>query len=290
MPKEFLDCIAALKREGKGGSAYAICTAKYKERHGGKTPQEDEAKHTIDITVSSLEGVKQVEIKPIDESKGVWGVFDGEEIKQYRFSILNPAEWNYETIANFIQSRKAGIVLQSILSCRLGEPFGIKQADYLPSDIMADLTKVDSDPFFVPIEVKCGLGSRKQFFDENFFKKAGPKFETTSFMLNHSDLTEYGKAIPIGSIVKYAGADASQAKFIAYVSGSEGTLRQKIRESQALKQFGFVKKVSIEGIPFDSDYTVDKETGIKHFHDLTMPTGISIVIKEGLKGSQIAEK
>jgi hypothetical protein len=284
MPKEFLDCIAALKREGKGASAYAICTAKYKERHGGRTPQEDEAKHTIDITVSSLEGIRQVDVKPIDESKGIWGVFDGDVIKQYRFSMLNPAEWTPDTMIGFIKARQEKAVVHSALPGELAE--AINQS-YLDEATMSKLRAVDSDPFFVPLHIKYGVGSRKQAFDKAFFEKAGHKFEGTPFMINHSDLSEFGKAIPIGSVVKYAGADDTQATFYAYVSGSEGTLRQKIKESQALGDKGFVKKVSIEGIPASSDYKIEQETGIKRFHDLAMPTGIAIVIKEGLKGSGI---
>ena len=41
MPKEFTDCVAALKRKGYAEDrAYAICTAQFKKSHGGKTPQE----------------------------------------------------------------------------------------------------------------------------------------------------------------------------------------------------------------------------------------------------------
>jgi hypothetical protein len=40
MPAEFVKCVKTLMDEGKDkNSAYAICTAQYKKRHNGKTPQ-----------------------------------------------------------------------------------------------------------------------------------------------------------------------------------------------------------------------------------------------------------
>lgn len=43
MPQEFIKCVDSLIKSGKSkDSAYAICTAQYKKRHEGRTPQQDE--------------------------------------------------------------------------------------------------------------------------------------------------------------------------------------------------------------------------------------------------------
>jgi hypothetical protein len=152
---------------------------------------------------------------------------------------------------------------------------------------MTALKKVDADPFFGTVRIKYGEGSNKQVFDKGFFEKAGAKFEGKPFLFNHSDLVEFGKATPIGSVVKFLGASDEGADFAYYVSAAEAKLRQKIKESLALGDNGFVKKVSIEGIPQKGDYSVDEKTGLKHFKDLAYPTGIAIINLEGLAGSQI---
>lgn len=287
MPREFVKCVEALIAKGKGkDSAYAICTAAYKDRHGGRTPQEDHSKHYEYFTVASMENVVQVQIKDIDQERGIVGAFKGEKLLQYGFDFLNlQAKWTTADVLQYIKKHSEVMVIQSTLKGYIEQNDPVRQDSYLSAETLSKLKAVDPDPFFVPIHITYGLGSRKQFFDKEFFEKAGPKFEGTPFMINHSDLAEFGKAIPIGSIVKFAGADDTKATFISYVSGSEGTLRQKIRESQALGNLGFVKKVSIEGIPVTSDFTKTPE--YNHFHDLAHPTGIAIVIKEGLKGSGI---
>jgi hypothetical protein len=240
--------------------------------------------NTLDITVSSLQDVTQVEIKQHDAEKGVSLIMDGDRILQYRFDLDNDAAaWTPETIVAYINKEQARTV-SSVLQAELSE--AINQSSFT-DDITAKLKGTDDDPFYVPLHIKYGIGSNKQAFDKAFFNTAGAKFEGKPFLFNHSDLSEFGKANAIGSIVKFAGADDTQATFIAYVSKAEGTLRQKIRESQALGNMGFVKKVSIEGIPGRDDYVLDRKTGVKHFHDLRMPTGIAIVNLEGLKGSQI---
>jgi hypothetical protein len=246
-------------------------------------------KQSLAVLVDSMEGVTHFDGKRIDRQKGVYVLCagDGREI-QYLFD-LNKLEsrWTYETALSFIQARrdkKVSSVLQATLGAVL-EP--VKQMASLSPDMLAKLKEVDAEPLIVPIKVTYGVGSNKQHFDKAFFETAGAKFEGTPLFINHSDLNEFGDANPIGSIVKFAGADEANATFLAYISASEGTWRQKIKESQALGNKGFVKRVSIEGIPSKDDFTVDQKTGIKYFHDLAMPTGIAIVNREGLKGSQI---
>lgn len=286
MPREFVDCVNALLREGKSkDSAYAICTDAFKKRHGGKTPQEMESKHTLDITIDSLEGIERVEIKQADKQKGVSIVLNGDKIIQYQFDLLNEAGWTEETALGYIKKREEE-VMQSELSCDLSL-MDIKQASFLPEDKLNALKSVDPNPYFGVLKVKYGEGSNKQYFDKAFFQKAGAKFEGKTFFLNHSDLTEFGKATPIGSIVKFLGVQDDGAEYAFYISAAEGVLRQKLRESKALGDLGFVKKVSIEGIPKKGDYTIDEKTGIKYFQDLAYPSGIAIVNLEGLKGSQI---
>ena len=239
------------------------------------------------VTVDSLEGITQVEMVVIDGIKGVSAILTLEgRVLQYAFDMLNEAAWDIDSMASYIAARGEKNV-SAVLQANISETDSVKQASYLSDEVMNKLSAVDEHPFFVPVEIKYGVGSNKQAFDQGFFQKAGAKFEGTPFFVNHSDLNEFGNANPVGSIVKFAGADETKATFIAYVSKAEGTLRQKIRESQALGDKGFVKNVSIEGIPVSSDFVLDKKTGIKHFHDLAMPTGIAIVNRSGLKGSQI---
>jgi hypothetical protein len=196
------------------------------------------------------------------------------------------AGWDIDSMVAYIKAREEKKV-SSVLQAEITIIDPIKQTSYLTPEVLSKLSEVDDSPFFAPIQITYGVGSNKQAFDQGFFQKAGAKFEGTPLFVNHSDLNEFGNANPVGSIVKFAGADETKATFIAYVSKAEGTLRQKIRESQALGDKGFVKNVSIEGIPASSDFVLDKKTGIKHFHDLAMPTGIAIVNRSGLKGSQI---
>lgn len=298
MPKEFIECVRSLKAKGKSSdSAYAICTAAYKERHGGRTPQEDEAKHsyTIDITVTSLVGVKQVDVRPIDEAKGVYGVFDGERVVQYKFCLLNPADWTIETAEKYIQKRDKK---EDHISCSIDAEITekVKQAysndsimSALPEDFkqkMFELNDPDPGRGIGVLRIKYGRGSNKQVLDREFFQNAGAKFEGTTFFWNHSDLGEFGKAVPVGTIPKFLGAGEEGADFIYYVSPSEGTLREKIKESVTLGNFGYVRKVSIEGGATKADYVMDEE-GWKHMKNITTPSGIALVNIEGMKGSQI---
>lgn len=232
------------------------------------------------IAVSSFEGVRFAEKKVIDPRKDIHAIVttDG-RILQYDF----PSEtWTVENALAYILKKDAEIICQSFLPCSVIQN---EIPNLLPQDRYEALKQVDPNPYFGVLRVNYGLGSNNQHFDEGFFQKAGHKFETKPFLWNHSDLSEFGKAKPIGSIVKFMGTRPEGAEFAYYLSASEDSLRQKFRESKALGDFGFIKKVSIEGIPSRSDYT-EKE-GVKHFHDLTYPTGIAVVLMEGLKGSQI---
>jgi len=244
------------------------------------------SKH-LEITVDSLDGVTHVDVKQVDADKGVSVLVAGDRIVQYLFDLENKeAAWTEETACAYIAKGKSA-VCQSILAGTLEAMEAVKQVSAMSPEVFDKLKKVDSDPFIVPVRIAYGLGSNNQRFGREFFQNAGAKFVGTPFMLNHSDLAEFGKAIPVGSIVQFAGANEDHALFNVYISAAEQGLRQKIRESQALGDLGFVKKVSIEGIPARTDFTVEPKTGIKDFHDLTTPTGIAIVIKEGLSGSQI---
>jgi hypothetical protein len=297
MPKEFIDCVAAMKREGKGDSAYAICTDAYKKSHGGRTPQEDHGKHsfTIDITVASFVGIKQVDIKPIDEGKGVYGIYAGEKIIQYKFCKFNPADWTLETSIGYIEklnNKEVHVscaidveITQSIRQTYSNE--SIMAA--LPDDFKTKLIELkDPDPGMGlgVLRIKYGKGSNKQILDREFFQAAGAKFEGKPFLWNHSDLGEFGKAVPVGTLPKFLGATEDGADYIYYVSPSEGTLRQKIKESVTLGDYGYVRKVSIEGGASKADYTTDGD-GWKHMKDITTPSGIALVNIEGMKGSQI---
>lgn len=52
MPQEFINCVDALIKQGHPkNSAYAICTAQYKKRHKGHTPQMDEHATLDDIAL-----------------------------------------------------------------------------------------------------------------------------------------------------------------------------------------------------------------------------------------------
>lgn len=253
----------------------AVCYSKHKEHMKQSASYQD-------VFFTSTGNAKSIEFTEIKQ--GVQGIVTGSELIGYRFDMSDQdTKWTMQSISDFINS-KPEKRFSTVLS---GEITEMVTQSYLPEETMSKLSAVDPSPFFVPLRITYGIGSNKQSFDKAFFEKAGHKFEGTSFLYNHSDMGEFGKAIPIGSIVKFAGADESGASFIAYVSAAEGTLRQKIKESQALGNLGFVRKVSIEGIPSESDYTVERKTGIKHFHDLAMPTGIAIVNVEGLRGSAI---
>jgi hypothetical protein len=253
---------------------------------------------TIDITVSSLEGVKQVEIKPIDESKGVWGVFDGDEIKQYRFSVLNPAEWTPETMVGFIQKRmvqkaSAGlriiqhsdVIFQSFSDSY--EPQNIW--NQLPENFKNGVSKIDSEPLagIGALTVKYGVGAMKQHFSKEFFQKKGFKWEKTTLFINHSNLNEIGNAIPIGTLPKFLGANESGADYAYYVDPSEDKWRKKIKNSVALGDWGYVKRISIEANIKQSDFRYVPEHDYFDFHDVNDPTGIAIVLRAGMKGSKI---
>ena len=288
MPARLEKCVSILKSHKVSDDiAWGKCQNWMKAGRLREDGTVEGVKEYFYITVNSTEGVKQVELKDISEEKGIIAVMQGENIISYGFDILNEeSKWTEETMTGWIKKRiESNDPITGILQGALMSIEKIAQSEF--SDKFENLKKVDPEPFFVPLHIKYGLGSNKQHFDKSFFQNAGAKFEKTTFFLNHSDLTEFGKGIPIGSIVKFVGADDTGATFMAYVSASEGKLRQKIRESQALGDFGFVKKVSIEGIPSKEDFRLDEKTGIKYFHDLTMPTGIAIVNKEGLKGSSI---
>jgi hypothetical protein len=243
----------------------------------------------IILQVDSMNGVERVDVKKIDPEKGVSVVLDGTRILQYIFDLTNEAKWTEETAMKYVQVRAVENVIQSKVSAELSflDTVQQNQLRYLPDEIMRNLMDVDPDPYFVELKVKYGVGSNKQHFDRPFFEKAGAKFEGKPFLYNHSDISEFGSGIPIGAIVKFLGAEEDHAKFAAYVSASEGTLRQKIKESRALGQKGYVKEVSIEGLPSRDDYTVDDKTGIKYFRDLKNPSGIALVNLAGMRGSQI---
>lgn len=251
-------------------------------------------KQSLDVRVDSFEGASQVEISMLDPLKSVYIVTPvGEDrILQYMFDLEDQeANWTWETALKYIDKHDKGNVMQSILNGGIDNEDPVIQdyAQHLTPEKLEKLKKVDSDPFFVKLRITYGLGSNKQFFDEKFFQKAGAKFEGTPLFLNHSGLVEFGKGIPIGSVVKFLGTSPDGADFLSYVSASEGTLRQKIRESLALGDLGYIRKISMEGIPGKGDYRMDKKTGVKYYNDLANPTGIAIVNKEGLKNSQITE-
>ena len=240
----------------------------------------------IILQVDSMNGVERVDVKKIDTEKGVSVVLDGTKILQYIFDLTNEAKWTEETALKYVQVRAVENVMQSKVSAEM-DMIDIVNQSYLSEETMSNLKAVDPDPYFVELRINYGVGSNKQHFDRPFFEKAGAKFEGKPFLYNHSDISEFGSGIPIGSIVKFLGAEDSFARFGAYVSASEGTLRQKIKESRALGQKGYVKEVSIEGLPSRDDYTVDDKTGIKYFRDLKNPSGIALVNLAGMRGSQI---
>ncbi len=61
MPAEFVKCVNSLIKSGKDrNSAYAICTAQYKKRHKGHTPQQDEnAEVALPLMFEELESMKR---------------------------------------------------------------------------------------------------------------------------------------------------------------------------------------------------------------------------------------
>jgi len=301
MPKEYVKCVNALLKEGKNkDSAYAICTDAYKKRHAGRTPQEDEAKHMLYITVDSLAGVKQVEIKPLDEEKGVHVVLDGKRIVQYGFNLLNPADWTPETAVGYIlkrinqrlQNEELESIKQAYLPCifqsAVGEYAPEKLWEILPEDFKAGVRQIDPEPLkgLGALKVTYGEGSLKQVFEKPFFQKAGIKFEKTNLMINHSEIEEFGNAIPIGTFPKFLGAKDDGAYYAYYISPSEEKWRRKIKESVALGDYGYVGKISIEGRPRKGDFTQD-EKGRFIFNDLDRPSGMALLRFEGMKGSKI---
>jgi len=303
MPKEFTDCVDRLRAQGKSkDSAYAICTDAYKKRHGGRTPQEDEAKqtYTIDITVDSLAGIEHVDIVPIDQSKGIYAVKPhGEErIVQYRFCLLNEARWTEDTAAGWIKKNETEEVKCSLDIDIFSE---VIQQDYsdkdklwamMPEGFKSAVAKFDPDPQkgLQVIRIKYGVGSKNQRFGRKFFEKAGAKFQGKHFLYNHSDYGKYGtgdfgNARPIGTIPLFLGAKEDGADYACYISPSEGTLRQKIAESIALGNYGYADRVSIEGLGRKSDYTLDG--AIKDFHDISDANAIVLTMREGMPGSKI---
>lgn len=239
----------------------------------------------LEVNVGSFEGVRLAGERLLDPEKGVWGITTPEgKILQYRFPLEDADRaWTPETALAYILKRDADIVLQSFVGYELGA--APRPEDVLPPERLRALSAVDTAPQFGSLRIKYGTGSRNQHFDRRFFERAGPKFEGRPFFFNHSDLTEFGRATPVGSIVKFLGAAPEGADFAYYLSASEGALRQKIRESVALGDLGYIRGVSIEGIPSQNDYV--ERDGIKYFHDLSHPTGIAIVGLEGLQGSRI---
>ena len=67
MPKEFEDCVIALKKQGKSdNAAYAICVAKYKDAHNGKSPFTNEEIDQLSISKDVklvLKGIVEAEKK-----------------------------------------------------------------------------------------------------------------------------------------------------------------------------------------------------------------------------------